>query len=390
MKRGRILRGVIQGLLAISVLVAGLALTHRLILSRPEVERLPPKRVLPQVEVEEVELETIRPIIEGEGTVRPSKVVDLIAQVSGRVVSISPNLVSGGRFRKGEPLIKLDNRDYKLALLMEEAEVRAQESRLKELIEESEAAREEWRLLNPDEEPPPLLLKVPEIRAAEAALEAARARVERARLDLERTEMEAPFDGVVLSEDVDEGEYVRAGEKVATIFSSEAVEIKVYLELQKSSFIDIPGFNSEADRGSRAVVLATIGRETYRWDGYVSRSEAVDERTRTIPVLVTVEDPYGRMPPLAVGLFVKVEIEGRPLEGVALIPQGALKRAEDGRAFVWIVDGEDRLRRRWIEVLVPMGDRLLIRGVEEGEEVVVSMTTLGVEGMKVRPYPKER
>ena len=370
--------------LAVFILLLGVAGAYRLILSKPEIKRVPPKRWIPAVGVTRVRVRDLRIVVDGEGTVRPSRVVDIVPQVSGRVISLSPNLISGGRVKEGELLLKLEDRDYRLDLVREEAEVRLQESRLQQLLEESEAARKEWEMVNPGKEPPPLLLKAPDIKATRAALRAAKARVERARLDLERTEVRAPFDGVVLSEDVDRGEYVRAGEKVATIFSSREVEIEVSLSLRDAAFVKIPDFNS--GKASDVEVILDTGEGLYRWKGQVSRALTVDEKTRTLPVVVTVKDPYATMPPLAVGTFVKVRIKGRVLKGVALLKEGVLRWAEEGRPFVWVVDGENRLRKRMVELVRTMDGSVVVRGLEDGERVVTSMAGIGIEGMEVKAY----
>jgi RND family efflux transporter MFP subunit len=307
--------------------------------------------------------------------------------VGGKVVYVSPSLVNGGKFGKGDTLLGIDPVDYELAVTLAEAKVKNSESLLRLAEEEAAAAQEEWRLLHADdsqseEKPPPLVAKEPQLAAATAGLKADKADLDRALLNLERTRLRAPFAGRVSQEDVGIGQYVSPGQPLASLYSTEAAEIVVPLEDEDAFWFHIPGFTPGESDGANATVRTRIAGRAATWPGKVVRTEGtLDERTRMINVIVRVEEPYAKKPPLAVGLFVTVDIEGRTLPDAALIPRSALRE----RNVVWIVDNDNRLRFREVEVARVKGDEALVTaGLKNGEEVVITLLKAVSDGMAVR------
>ena len=118
------------------------------------------------------------------------------------------------------------------------------------------------------------------------------------------------------------------------------------------------------------------------WSGRVNRAEGkLDERTRLINVIIRVEKPYDTKPPLAVGLFVSVEIQGRTLENAAVIPRPALR--ED--RVVWVVDKNGLLSFRKVEVARLFSDKVVLKsGLRQGEMIVTSPVKAVTDGMRVR------
>jgi multidrug efflux pump subunit AcrA (membrane-fusion protein) len=137
-------------------------------------------------------------------------------------------------------------------------------------------------------------------------------------------------------------------------------------------------------------LFARFGGAEREWRGRVVRTEGeIDARSRMVHVVARVEDPYGRSaggegPPLAVGLFVRGEIQGRTAPGVAVLPRAALR----GDDQVLVLDDEGRLRFRDVEVLRALRDEVVVSGgLAAGERVCVSALETVVEGMKVRVAP---
>ncbi len=327
-------------------------------------------------------------VVRGEGTVHPLREIRLVPQVGGKVVYVSPALVNGGQFRQGEALARIDPADYELAVTLAKAKVKDSESKLGLAEEESAAAREEWRIHHAggsqaNSDPPPLVAKEPQLAAARAKLEADQADLGKALLNLARTELKAPFDGRVGEEDVDIGQYVSPGQAIiATLYSIEAAEIVLPLEDEEAFWFHIPGFTPGDHPGSRAVVRVRIAGREQAWTGKVVRTEGkLDERTRMINVVVRVDNPYAKKPPLAVGFFVSVEIKGRSLPKAAVIPRSALHQDN----VVWIVDDGGRLRFRKVDVARIQGDRAIVRaGLENGAKVIITPLKAVTDGMAVR------
>ncbi len=312
--------------------------------------------------------------------------INLVPQVSGKVVSVSDAFVDGGEAEKGEFLLKIEDADYRILLKAAEANVMDLESRLQMAVEEAEAAKEEWALSNGgDTDPPPLVAKEPQLAAARSALSAGKANLEKALLDLERTEISAPFKGRISSKNVDIGQFVSPGQVIAAMYSVEAAEITVPMRDEDLLYLSVPGFTTEDAAGSSATVSAEIAGQKLSWPAVTVRAEGImDPRTRLVNVVVRVEDPYESIPPLAMGLFTSVRFEGSVLEGAVVLPRSSIR---DG-STVWIVDGDGRIRFRDVEIARFEGNNAWISsGLDDGDIVVTSEIKAVTDSMKVNIRP---
>ncbi len=379
-------RVLIQTVVTVLLLALGGLGLVMLTRSKPPLAKKKPRLVRPLVQVVKVELSPRRVIIRGEGTVAPLRQSTLASQVQGRVIYVSPSLVNGGSFQKGQTLLRLERVDYELALALARSRVQEARTHLQTVGEESAAAREEWRRFQGKHgtPPPPLVIKKPQLAEAQAKLQAARAQLRQAELNLKRTEIKAPFQGRVIEKFVDLGHYLRPGERVATIFSTEAAEVTVPLDDRDLAWIQVPGFTGPGP-GSPAQVRAEPAGRRQSWPGRVVRTQGrIDPRTRLVPVVVQVAHPYARRPPLVPGMFVEVEIQGRLLEGAALLPRSALRAG----GVIWVVDQRGRLHFRRVKVARTSDDRVLVQeGLKQGELAVVSNLAAVTPGMAVHPVP---
>ncbi len=358
-----------------------------LLKSKKPLEKKTAETLAPIVRTAAVKTKEHSVIITGEGTVKPLKEITLMPQVDGKVVYASPSLVNGGIFNKGDILLRIEQADYSLAVTLATAKVKSAESTLQQVQQESEAAREEWRMHhNQDTEtntpPPPLVAKEPQLAAAKAGLEANIAELKKARLNLERTELKAPFSGRISQENVDVGQYITPGKVLATLFSTTAAEIAVPLEEDDLFWFHVPGFTPGNSPMASAKITASVAGRALSWSGIVVRAEGkLDERTRMINVIVRVEKPYDQKPPLAVGLFVSVDIQGHALSRAATIPRSALRQGQ----IVWVIDENNRLNFREVEIARFQKNNVLIRsGLTDGEIVVTSTLKAVTNGMRVR------
>jgi RND family efflux transporter MFP subunit len=352
-----------------------------------EVERRRPPVPVPVVRTIKVEVGSQLVVIRGEGTVQPLRQIRIAPEVGGKVVYVSPNMVNGGAFSKGETLLRVDPADYELAVTLAQASVKDAESKLQVAEEETAASIQEWRLYgeggtDTSGNPPPLVAKEPQLAAAQAKLDAEKADFKKALLNLERTEIKAPFDGRVSQENVDIGEYVAPGQDIATIYATEAAEIIIPLEDRDLFWIHVPGFTPGNGPGGPVMVRASIAGRTMTWSGKVVRAEGrLDERTRMINVVVRVERPYATKPPLPVGLFVTAEIMGRTLSNVAVVPRAALHQDN----VAWVVEKDSRLRFRKVEVVRIEGEKVFVSsGLNNGEMLVITPMKAVSDGMSVR------
>ncbi len=373
---------ILQFAVSLLILLGGVAGLYALKASKPTQQKKVTVAPAPVVQVVSVSVGAHTVRIAGQGTVRPLLNAQLVPEVSGKVLYTAASLVNGGAFKAGDELLKIDPIDYELAVTLAAARVGDAEAKYALALEESEAAIQEWRDLNPGVEPPDLVARKPQLSAAQAKLEAEEADYRKALLQLERTRLKAPFDGVVSAKMVDIGQYVTPGQAVATLYGTEAVEIVVPLESDHLQWFHVPGFTGGDGEGSRAVVRVAIAGHLREWTGRVMRAEGrIDEKTRLINVVVRVDNPYARKPPLAAGLFAQVEIEGNTLDAAALLPRAALRPGDT----VWVVGDDQRLGFRTVDVARIAKDGVLVRGgVASGDRVIVSQVKAVTDGMKVR------
>ena len=308
------------------VILIGFLVFMALMATRSEVRRTKATLPPPLVSAIAADVGPRTVLISGEGTVRPLREIDLVPQVSGKIVYISPAMRDGGSFGKGETLLCIDPTDYELAVKSAEARVKDLESVLLLTIEEAEVALEEWKLSGGEgDEPPPLVAKKPQLEAARANLAAGEADLEKAKLNLERTTLGAPFEGRIIRKNVDIGQFVSVGQQLGSMYSTEAAEIAVPLTQEDLEWFYVPGFTPDGTGESTVTVYAEIAGRSLTWPARIMRAEGVlDERTRMVNVVVRVERPYDSVPPLAMGLFVTIEIRGVEVPDAVWLPRSAV------------------------------------------------------------------
>jgi len=383
-------RRLFQFVITVALIGLGALGMNRLIASKTQLKKLKPSVPAPMVRVIKVETGPQSVRITGEGTVRPLRQINLVPQVGGKVLFVSSSLINGGEFKKGETLLRIDPEDYRLAVTLAEAKIKDSESKLRFVEEESDAAREEWYLhrkggSKTNKKPPPLVTKEPQLAAARAKVEADGANLRKALLNLERTGLSAPFNCRVSQENVDIGQYVSPGQVLAVLYSTDAAEVVLPLEDEDLFWFNVPGFTSSNGPGSIVTVRARVAGQEMSWPGKVVRAEGkLDERTRMINVVVRVKKPYAKKPPLAAGLFVTVDIEGRTLPVAAVIPRSALHQGH----VVWVVDNDGLLHFRNVDVARIQGDVVLVKvGLKDDEMIVISPLKAVSDGMAVRTVP---
>lgn len=374
--------------LPVVFLLAGLGGAALLASSRKTPERQERPVLGPLVEVISATRSSVDTIVRGTGEVRARTTVEIVPQVTGMVIEVHPSLVPGGHFAAGETLVVIEPRDYELAVERAQAAVARAAVSLEREQAEAEVALQEWNALNPGEEPSSgLVIREPQVRQAEAELAAADADLAVARLNLERTRISLPFDGIVVSENVDLGQFATVGRTLATAYGTDEVEVRVPLAERELSWFRFPQRGSGT--GPEARVITTFGGPDQAWHGRVVRMEAqVDPTSRMVPVVVSIRDPFktdGNRLPLIPGSFVQVEIHGGTLEDVISLPRHAI---HDGDT-AWVVDG-DTLHIREVQIArKDLSTAFIIEGIDNDEQVVVSSLDAVTDGMIVRAVAAE-
>jgi len=373
----------------VSVLVAALLGAATIVATSQRLRPSQSDPVPPTVRVLKAEPKAVRMVVHAQGTVTPRTETALVPEVSGNIIWISENLVAGGYFEAGDPLLRIDDRDYVAAV-----------ERASATIDRTEAEREfsEFELQRLEELETRELISRSDVesgmraaRVAEANLQDARVALEQAELNLARAEILAPFKGLVRNEEADVGQFVSRGATIANLYAVDYVEVRLPIADQQLAYLDLPlAQRGELDASTAPTVTlsADFAGQSYRWTGSVVRTEAeIDSRSRMIQVVarisaddISADDPEALPPP--VGLFVQAEIEGRPADNIVVIPRAAIRNANE----VLIVDDDNRLRFRSIELLRVYGeDAFISGGLSNGELISISPLQAVVDGMRVEP-----
>ena len=369
----------------------------------------------------------------GYGSVRPEMVWEAVAEVGGQVVETHAQLKKGAILGKGEVLLRIDPERYELAATQAEATIGVVEAELAELrVREANTRaslaidRRSLELSRKDLERKRQLLKrgavsqaavdqeerntlgfrqnvqtlentlnlIPAERqalAAERALQ--RAQLRGARLDLERTTIVAPFDCRVAEVRVERSQYVTQGQVLVVADSIGVSEVTAQVPLAKLINLVRRGGTVPADASqmmarlpellSLSAVVRLGGGVDIEWQARFARvSDTIDPETRTVGVIVAVDNPYrqaipGVRPPLSKNMYVEVELRGRSRPGQIVIPRAALHQ---GR--VYVVGAGNRLEMRDVKVAFFQANFAVIkRGLTAGERVVVSDPVPAIEGM---------
>jgi len=391
---------MLKKLLPAVIIIAALVIAVMLRQLRPEAEQNEPQQLAVVVDAVTVVVQDDAIVVASQGTVEPRTRTNLVSEVSGQVVSVSPAFVAGGFFRKGDVLLQLDDLDYRAAVSRAEAAVAAARSQLELERGQGDVAQREWDRMSESERARirarELYLRKPQMAEAVARLESAEADLEQARTDLSKTTIIAPYDGLVSAKNTDIGQYVTTGAAIAETFAVDYAEVRLPIPEGKIAFLDLPAATSNfAGNGDLANapevdLVSRIGSRDYHWTGNLTRTEGVlDTRTRVLFSVVQVEDPYNlydngdgwSREPLRIGTYVTASIKGKVLEDVVVLPRYTLQ----ANNVIWTADTEGRLRPKDVDVLTINGDDVYISGgLENGDRVILTRLENPLNGALVQ------
>ena len=440
---------ILRFVISIAILAIGIA--GFILMGTPEVQTRPPARKNNRV----VQTVTLAPHTDGiqfqvDGVVVPFRQVNIAAQVAGRVEFKADQCRLGQTVKKGELLFRIDQGDYQLEVARLEEEVKQASSMLEELDAETASANNQIASaksqLKMDARQVERSRTLLDRRAAseteldnsrraelstrsslqklmddnvlltrrrtrlESAMALQETNLEKAQVALLRTEIVAPMDGVVVSENVQQDGYVQSGSTVVRIQDTSQVDVTCKLHMRQLNWLwqGASGAASESTAAAYdfpktpATIVYELGPTKYQWSGVVNRFDGagIDNQTRMVPCRVNVESKAGMVakpvvddsktvsgestaaPSLLTGMFVKVVIDAQPPIPLLRIPQRAI---QPGNAVWTVADG--KLKRKTVRI-ANSTDAFVIAyqdeaGLMAGDVVVVSPMATPVEGAEV-------
>jgi RND family efflux transporter MFP subunit len=363
----------------------------------------------------------VTPQLVAWGTLRPARVWSGVSEVGGRIIELPATIRPGMSIAAGALLAAIDPTDYQLALEQAEAnlavaraqltqleaqevnlrasleiEALALESSQKELTRNRDLARQGSLSQNALETQQRNTLaqqqKVQSLRnsldllpsdrlAKQAQILQLQAQRELAGRNLQRTRLYAPFDGRIAELRIEEGQYVRQGEQLIVIDERNRYEVTLAVAPAQLAQLVAAPLDEIAPQQLKGWIELAQAEGDQRWPVEVVRFEAgLDAKTRTIGVVVAIRQPGAAdapIPLLRKGHYLAVTLQGVTQSDQIVLPRQALHGRE-----VWVVNSDDRLEPRAVEIGIYQRDYVTLRrGVAVGERVVVSDLVPAVTGM---------
>lgn len=333
------------------------------------------------------------------GTVRPRTQSLLVAQVAGQVLTVADNFDNGGFFKQGDVLLLIDDRDYQADVKIAQAALMDAEQMLAEEQARSELALKDWQSLGRKDVANDYLLRKPQLIAAQARIISAESSLLKAQLNLERTKITAPYDGRVMSSNVDLGQVVGANAVLGEIYASDKLELRLPIRNRDLKYVDLPEVYKDANQPRVAFPVVDIFSSLVKdqvWRGLVVRTEsAIDTESRQLHVVAEINEPFllnKEQAQIKIGQYVTAKIAGKILSNSIVIPASSIYQS----SFVYIVERPASNAEKNISLLQrkPItiawqndSDAVVESGLEVGDELVLSPLGQVSSGTQVNIIP---
>lgn len=313
----------------------------------------PAKSVAPNVSVINAVPSTYQAYVSGHGEAKAHWALSLKAQVKGEITGMSEQFATGNVVKKGQVLAQIDNTEYLQTVASAKATLADAKLALQEEQDLGNQAKREWQRSGVTQAPSsPLVFRTLQLEAAQATADNAQYALQTAQRDEKNTHISAPFDAVILSRDIDLGTYVSIGDTLATLNSTDKVEISVPLSLSQ--------WQNLASDKSGEVILSDVTTQN-QWQGYIARFEQhLDDSSRQRSVVVALDKPFEQVTPLLPGTFLAVQIAGKTLNNVIKLPASAVSQG----GLIWYVNEQNTLVSVKAQKLFERGDYVYISPIE--------------------------
>jgi RND family efflux transporter MFP subunit len=373
--------------LCLVILAAGALGAFALVRTAPKSQKRPPQQLAPLVNVRQVYPDTRQVVIQAMGSVVPERDLTLKSRVAGEIVRLHPEFTEGGIIGRGELILQIDDEDYRLLVAQKQRAVADADYNLKLELGRQEIARHEWALLSngkPDTgADADLALRRPHLEKAQSDLAGARAELRAAQLQLERTRIHAPFNAIVRSTLVEKGSQIAAQETLATLAGTDEYWVQASVPVDRLQWIRIP--DDHRRPGAPVEIVYQGGaRRQGRVKKLLSDLEAEGRMARLViavpdPLILKASDKD--RPAMIIGEYVRVNIEGRKIDGAFQLPRAALR----DNTHVWVAGKDDRLEIREVQTIWRNTHTVLLKeGLQPGDRVIVSDLATPVPGMALK------
>jgi len=370
-------------IVTVAILIAGLGGYQYLEANKVEAKKSDVENFLPTVEVVSARRLAFVPTIELQGEVMPATETELISEVAGAIIEVSPKLEVGSVIDENEIILRVNDADYLTQLANAESSLADAELMLAQEKARAEQSIRDWKKLGRGKEASELVRRLPQIKSAEARITAAKAAIAKADRDVAKTVIRAPYRCIVDQKFIDDGAYLSAMSRIAKIYSVSRFEVRLPVSLDKVNFL--PADNGV---GHKVKLIANIGGEKLQWDGVVNRFEGgIDSKTFSMMMVVGIapnpKQGLFQFPPK--GLFIDGQIQGKNLSDVIQIPRVAMRENQT----IWILDDDRKLRMKKVITVREERDHIYIESdLKDGSNIIISPIATPIEGMQLEQQEK--
>ncbi|MGL5489785.1 MAG: efflux RND transporter periplasmic adaptor subunit [Shewanella sp.] len=349
-------------------------------------EQKPDEMPIPIVDVTAVEQQTVSLNLPSYGVVTPKYKTQLVTEVQGRMLTISPQFVAGGIVKKGDQLAQIEPSDYEADLMQAEATLAQATAALNEEIARGEVAKIEFKGYDKGL-PPELGLRIPQLKKEQANVKYAQAALARAQRNLERTIIRAPFDGIIKARNVDLGQYVTLGTNLGELYDTSIAEIRLPISNDDLAYLE-----SVDNPDTQVTLSASLAGKENTWIGNIIRSEGViDADNRMVYLVAEIKDPYLREHktqgslPLKYGSFVNAVIKGRTVDGIVKLPRHVVRNEH-----VALINDKNIVEMRHVNVVRSDLQNVFIKdSLKTGERVAITHFNNMANGQLVKVIGEE-
>jgi len=332
-----------------------------------------------------VQKKTVKYQIKSQGEVTPKIDSMLVSQVTGPIISTSEKFIVGGYFKKGEVLLNVDPAEYKISVAQAKARLAGDKARLAQEKARVKQAEKEWGLTGrAKKDAPALALRIPNLKEAQANVDASQAELDKALLKLKRTQIVAPFNGMIKTKSANLGQFVNAGSQIAQFFATDIAQVRLPLTEKNLSFINLPKTATQDAKKVRVAFSVRSGNQLVKRVGFIHHMEGVvDTRSRMHYAVAQINDPYNLkgdkdLSAIEIGSFVNANIEGIEAENIISIPRSSVK----GNRTVMVMSPSNKLTRKIITIQRAQGDTVFVSsGLNDKDKVIITSLETPVEGM---------
>ncbi len=380
---------VVKAVLPVLILMLAGGIAYSIVKTAPQPERHP-KPMQPRL-VEAVEINVTKQIltIEAWGQVQPVHQITLRSQVNGKIIAVNTELVPGGRFNAQETILRLEPADYALSIRQRQSDLA--KARVALLLEEGNqiVAKQEFDLLGETikDQEKSLVLRLPQLRAMKADVDAAAAALQSAKLALARTVIKAPFQATVVRHHVDLGTYVTTTSDLVTIAGTKEYWVELAVPMAQLRWITIPRTPDEPGSAVKLFQENVWGKENFRTGRVVRLLTDLEPNGRMARLLVAIQDPLNlqkqdaRLPRVLLGSYLRAEIQGQELARLAKVD----RRWIHDQDTVWLMNPDNTLKIHQVTIAYRGQQEVFIsEGLETGDRLVITDISAPTDGMPIR------